>query len=534
MNLKYLNIFIFVFILKSEIILSKSNFYLTTDVTSFHNNKRINTNTCENCEEKMAYIQRLIKNNSTDEAFDTMLIKECISILNDETECNKITKFSQKMFELISNTNTTYACKLMFQCGSICEECKIELSKLNNNINNASMSEFILLFKDFCYKFGNESEIEKCLDNVNTRQDVVIDKIREFLQNDPCLELGGCKNSKEVHQRIEFLGHKNGNYLTKISSLPKNTPAGALCSVITSMVGSIFSANLVQRGVIQLFTMFCGFLPDEQAASDCQSFMLLYLGGVMQIIQAIIPGQALCIGLLGENPEQIQWIINFNNKYVDNGEDNFNCLLCKTASDYLNKNEDLDYLKTIVRRRVEYMYMNLDMTPEEYPTIIINWTVNKFIKDVKSNLANTCNNLCEPYSIKTTSQLKEITTESEKTIDIVKDGDCFFCRVFLEVMFMVVTDNDTRETIIDKVEIVCKYMGPVKDACYNLANEYIPFLLIELRHSQTPLDLCTKLSMCENDFDTDRTSLQQSVLENILHNNLDYVKDLLQYPNNGK
>lgn len=457
-------------------------------------------NLCSECRGEMLAVEKELSQNVTDEEVVQILIQFCSKLGPYSQECkaavtSRIDVVLDDLLSFLKNGPCTQlgvcdagAHELIAGTAGSEVECSLCMFVweyvLHAIAENQTEQEMEDVLKKMCSVLG--SKFEGICDNlVESNFDLLIKLI---LDNESphafCTQIKVCNSSKAL------------------ATLPRQTPSALLCSALASIAQSVFSSDLVVRSLVQIVYMICNLMPDETSIEKCQSFVMLYVAGILQLINAALPFSYLCVALLGEKPQAFSALYEDAVAFHPSLRGAVECSICEVVLDVIrmdiDTNRSVKQIQDDVNRTCQLLPAGYIRNDCESALPLVPIVLDLFAHNIQPeeicHYLLSCPNSTEAVQRIPTPEAVARRASAYQNIDI----QCFACKAGIQIAFTFLSNNRTLEDIIAAVNQLCYLVSP-NYGCRAYLEELLPPIVQYLQQQLDPAEVCLSLAMCQEE-----------------------------------
>ena len=454
-------------------------------------------NLCSECRSELAVTEEALEQDLSQQEIVTVFLDFCTKLGSYSDACktaitSRMDVVIDDLVSFLQNDPCTYlgACSAsshhvaMVRDEKECTLCmfvwEYVLHTLSDNVTEQAIKNEL---ESLCKILGDEFK-SICKNLIESNFDFLI---KSILTNETphrfCSQIGACNNSD-----IFAL------------ALPKQGPSALLCSALASIFQSLVSTELVVKSIVQVVYMSCNILPDETSIENCQSFVMLYVAGILQLINAALPISYICIAFLGNNNSTGISNIYDNSLALSPAVGGFvECSLCELVLDIVRM--DIDSPKS-VKDIQDDVNMTCQYLPEgslrndcETAIILVPVVLDLLTKDMQPDRICQFVAACPNSTTDdTNTELTQISLQEVQSFDF----NCFSCKVGIDLTFSLLSSNYTLQEVINLLDNFCSLINS-NSGCGDYLFELLPPVIKYLEGLFSPEDVCISLGRCQND-----------------------------------
>ena len=451
-------------------------------------------NVCSQCQTDAVVVEEALAQNLTDQEIVDLSLDFCARLGPYSGSCKSaITSRMDIVVEDLISFLQDEPCVNLGACASSlqqvsedteCELCVFVMELVMHVISeNSTEQEVITLLYKVCDIFQKSSKICRNLVNAN-----IHDLIQLLLEKESphtlCTQLKICNSSSTI----------------ALSSMPKQSPAALLCSALASIFQSLFSTDLIVRAMVQVFYMTCNILPDETAVENCQSFVMLYIAGILQIINAALPISYICVALLGNNVNAISNIYAEPLIFSPTVSSALECSMCELAIEVVRMNVDTN-------KFVEEIEEDFNMVCQEFPEGSLKqdcesavYLIPVVLDLLEQNMdpKEICRFVSACPNNSSLGDTGRTAVDKHDTQEVSFDLACFACKSGVTMTFSLLASNHTLQELINMINGLCLIINP-DSGCETYLEELLPSVLKYIQMQFSAEDVCIGVGWCQND-----------------------------------
>ena len=449
-------------------------------------------NVCNQCKTDAVVVEEALAQNLTDQEILDLSLDFCAKLGPYSGACKSaITSRMDIVVEDLVSFLQNEPCVNLGACESSlqlvsseteCELCEFLMEYIVHVVSeNSTEQEVITLLDKVCDLFQKSSQICRNLVNANIR-DIIQLLLEKESPHTICSQINVCNSSS----------------ISALSPLPKQTGAALLCSAVASIFQSLFSTDLIVRAIVQVFYLTCNILPDETAVENCQSFVMLYIAGILQIMNAALPISYLCVAFLGNNVNAISNINAEPLVFSPAVRSAVECSICELVLDVVRMNIDS---KKSVKEIEEDFNIVCQVFPEgnlkqdcESAVYLVPVVLDLLEHNINPKeicyFVSACPN---DSSLGGTAVVKHDTQQVDSF-----DLACFACKSGVTMAFSLLASNHTLQELINMINGLCLIINP-DSGCESYLEELLPSVLKYIQGQFSADDVCIGVGWCQND-----------------------------------
>ena len=453
-------------------------------------------NLCSECKSELSVAEEALEQNLTQQEIVALFLDFCTKLGPYSDVCK--TAITSRMDIVIDDLVTFLQndpCSYLGVCGSSHQVAKVGggkectlcmfmweyvLHALSENETDQAIKKEL---EALCELLGNKYD-GICENIIDSNFDFLIKTIID--KESPhkfCTQISAC-NSTDAFALIP---------------LPKQSPSALLCSALASIFQSMIGTELVVKSIVQVVYMTCNILPDDTSVENCQSFVMLYVAGILQLINAALPISYICVAFLGNNPSQISALYDSSLTFNPEIRGFVECSICELVLEIVRM--DIDSPKS-----VKDIQDDVNMTCQWFPEgslrrdcetavilvpVVLDMLAQNVDPDKICQFVDACANSTKSD---TSTALTQIGSQEVDSFDLA----CFSCKAGVHLAFSFISSNSTLQEVIILVDNICAMIN--RDyGCEEYLNELLPPIIKYIEQQFSPEDVCISFGICESD-----------------------------------
>ncbi|CAL1543582.1 unnamed protein product [Lymnaea stagnalis] len=465
--------------------------------------EKVNGPVCALCEYVMQELDQMLAENSTQDQIEAALKKVCDIVpatLRDECKEFLNTYGPLILQLLVQELQPQQICAAIGLCSAnqlalkpqqlessaSCALCELILSKLDSVLGQNTTEAEIQAELDKVCDALTPSLKSDCQTVVEQYAPIILHLLIQKM--DPklvCTAIRLC-SAKTVMTTSVFKVNK------------QKTELCAICESVMQMLENILKEQSTKTEIISALDKVCDLLPGQDKEL-CHTFLPMYFGYVVDLIEQEIPPKLICKYLKVCIDDELKVIAKKQSQgaAVKKGE---LCPLCIYVLQELDKiletNASKKEIITALDKVCDLLPASIKGQCMSFVGLYLPYVVDLIVQGLSPEQICKELNLCVSQ---TKSVMNYLTHDT--AVSLKKDELCPLCIYVFTAVDQLLAGNATEPNIEKALDHVCNVLVPLKNQCEKFVALYTPYVVDLILKELTPQEICNQLGLCTNTTD---------------------------------